>query len=181
VHGATIKIINAQQARFGNIYKNTKLELLKVNAAIWFNKICREKQLKPKNISPKINGRRQQDIRTTTRAIKFRINQEIRFLCKKKQHLNQQLYQKQLECAKQQNGMWQHIQNYIDQQINKIMESQYHKFNKKLDVLTNQTPKYNTKQKVHNFQPRIINLSDVRFTKEQIQTLSLGPNYAIET
>jgi hypothetical protein len=26
----------------------------------------------------------------------------------------------------------------------------------------------------------IINLSDVRFTKDQIQTLSLGPNYAIE-
>ena len=33
---------------------------------------------------------------------------------------------------------------------------------------------------MHTFQPRIINLSDVQFTKEQIQTLSLGPNYAIE-
>jgi hypothetical protein len=76
--------------------------------------------------------------------------------------------------------MWQHIQNYKDQQINNIMESQYHKLNKKLDVLTNQTPKHKTKRKVHNFQPRIINLSNVRFTKEQIQILSLGPNYAIE-
>jgi hypothetical protein len=42
MHGAMIKIINAQQARLINIYKNTKLKLLKVNAAIWFNKICRE-------------------------------------------------------------------------------------------------------------------------------------------
>ena len=41
-------------------------------------------------------------------------------------------------------------------------------------------PKFNTKQKVHKFHPRIINLSDIQFTKEQIQTLSLGPNYAIE-
>ena len=38
MHGATINIINAQQARLNNIYKNTKLEFLKTNAAIWFNK-----------------------------------------------------------------------------------------------------------------------------------------------
>ena len=38
MHGATINIINAQQARLNNIYKNTELELLKTNAAIWFNK-----------------------------------------------------------------------------------------------------------------------------------------------
>ena len=34
MNGATIKIVNAQQARLNNIYKNTKLKLLKVNAAI---------------------------------------------------------------------------------------------------------------------------------------------------
>ena len=120
----------AQQARLNNIYKNTKLKLLKTNAAIWFNKICRDRQLKPKYISFKINGRKQQDKRTTANAIRFRINQEMKFLYKKKQHLNQQLYQTQLECANHHSGMWQHIQNYIDQQINKIMESQYKKLNK---------------------------------------------------
>jgi hypothetical protein len=180
MHGATIKVINAQQARLNNTYKNTRLKLLKTNAAIWFIKICKEKQLKPSYISIKINQRRQQDIRTTMHAIKFRINQEIKFLYKKKQHLNHQLYKKQLECANQQNGMWQLIQNYIDQQINNIMENQYQNLNRKLDTLSNQTLKDNTTQKVNNFKPRIINLSDVRFTKEQIQTLSLGPNYAIE-
>jgi hypothetical protein len=60
------------------------------------------------------------------------------------------------------------------------MESQYQRLSRKLDALTNQIPKHNTKQKECNFQPRIISLSDVRFTKEQIQTLSLGPNYTIE-
>jgi hypothetical protein len=39
-------VIDAQQARMYNIYKNTRLELLKSNAAIWFNKICRERHLK---------------------------------------------------------------------------------------------------------------------------------------
>jgi hypothetical protein len=38
MHGATIKLINAQQPRLTNIYKNIKLKLLKANAAVWFNK-----------------------------------------------------------------------------------------------------------------------------------------------
>jgi len=81
VHGATIKIISAQQAKLNNTYKNTKLKLLKNNAAaIWFNKMCRDKQLQPNYISIKINGRRQQDKQATIKAIKFRINQEIKFL-----------------------------------------------------------------------------------------------------
>jgi hypothetical protein len=41
MHGATIQIIDAQKAKLGNNYKNTKLKLLKTNAAIWFNKICK--------------------------------------------------------------------------------------------------------------------------------------------
>ena len=41
------------------------LKLLKTNAAIWFNKICRDRQLKPKYISFKINGRKQQDKEST--------------------------------------------------------------------------------------------------------------------
>ena len=35
-----ISIIEAQQAKIYNNYKNTKLKLLKMNAAIWFNKMC---------------------------------------------------------------------------------------------------------------------------------------------
>ena len=48
MHDATIRfIVNAQQAKLNN-YKNTKLKLLKTNAAIRFNKMCKAKQLKPK-------------------------------------------------------------------------------------------------------------------------------------
>jgi hypothetical protein len=38
MHGTTIKIIDAQQAKLRNNYKNTKLKLLKTNAAIWLVK-----------------------------------------------------------------------------------------------------------------------------------------------
>jgi len=35
--------------------------------------------------------------------------------------------------------MWQHIQEYIDEQINRLMDNLFQKLNKKLDALTNQT------------------------------------------
>jgi hypothetical protein len=40
LHGTNVKIIEAQQERFCNSYKNTKLKLLKTNTEIWFNKMC---------------------------------------------------------------------------------------------------------------------------------------------
>jgi len=61
MYGETIKFVRAQQANLYNVYKNTKLKLLKTNAAIWFNKICRDNQLQPKYISTKIKGRKQQE------------------------------------------------------------------------------------------------------------------------
>ena len=55
MHSGTIKIVNAQRAKLNNNYKNTKLKLLKTNAAIWFNKMCKIKQLKPNYINIEIN------------------------------------------------------------------------------------------------------------------------------
>jgi len=48
MHGTNVKIMEAQQARFCNSYKNTRLKLLRTNAAIWFNKMCKIKHLKCK-------------------------------------------------------------------------------------------------------------------------------------
>jgi hypothetical protein len=39
---------------------------------------------------------------------------------------------------------------------------------------------HNNTQKTSQFQPKVINLSNVHFTKEQTRLLSLGLNYAIE-
>jgi len=97
MHGTTIKIIDAQQAKLRNNYKNTKLKLLKTNAAIWFNKMFKIKHLNPNYINIKINGKKQRDEKTTSNAVRYRINQEIKFLYHKKQNLNHQLYQIQLQ------------------------------------------------------------------------------------
>jgi len=43
MHGETIQIVSAQEAKLNNKnnnnYKNIKLKLLKTNAAVWFNKM----------------------------------------------------------------------------------------------------------------------------------------------
>jgi hypothetical protein len=107
-HGTAIKITNAQQAKLYNNYKNTKLKLLKTNAAIWFNKMCRIKQLNPNYINIKINGRKPQDKKTTVNAIRYRINQEITSLHCKKQNLNQRPYHIHLENAQCNDMLLQH-------------------------------------------------------------------------
>jgi hypothetical protein len=43
-----VKFASAQQAQQISQYKNTKEKLHKTNAAIWFNKACKYKQLTPK-------------------------------------------------------------------------------------------------------------------------------------
>ena len=60
MHGATIKIVSAQQAKLSDNYKKTRPKLLKTNAAICFNKMCKVKQLKQNYITVKINGQRPQ-------------------------------------------------------------------------------------------------------------------------
>jgi hypothetical protein len=77
--------------------------------------------------------------------------------------------------------MWQHIQDYIDEQISRLKDSLYQKPNKKSDTLINQTSsKHNNNKNASKFQSRLIHLANIKFTKQQIQTLTLGPNYTIE-
>ena len=233
MHGTTIKIINAQQAKLCTIYKNTRPKLLKTNAAIWFNKMCRIRHLRPNYINININGRKPQDERTTINSIRYRLNQEIKllktnaaiwfnkmcrirhlrpnytniningrkpqderttinsiryrlnqeikFLCCKKQNFNQRLYNTHLKCAHHCNSMWQHIQNSINSQVNGLTDKMYQKLNKKLDILTKQTKTiHSTDRSTYTFHSRLINLTNVKFAKEQINTLFLGPSYVVE-
>ena len=55
-----IKFIDAQQSKLAYQHKNTKRKLYKTNAAIWYNKTCKQKRLTPKYINIHINGNNQQ-------------------------------------------------------------------------------------------------------------------------
>jgi hypothetical protein len=58
------KYIIAQQAKVIHSFTNIKKKLLKTNAAIWFNKLCRNYQVTPKYINIKVNGNNKQSQNT---------------------------------------------------------------------------------------------------------------------
>jgi hypothetical protein len=144
--------------------------------------MCRIKQPQPNYINIRIKGNKLQDKKTTSNAVRYRLNQEIKFLYCKKQNINRQLYNIQLECMQYCNGLWQLIQYSVASQVNDFMDQTYQKRNKKLDSLTRQiqTAHSTTRKKPNTNNSRVINLPNVKFTGEQISTLALGPNYAIE-
>ena len=101
MYGAdNILFVVARQAKDVYQYKNIKEKLHRTNAAIWYNKLCRQIQLTPKYIAIKVNGHNRQSQNTLKTAIKYRINQELKYLYIKKQELNEQLYRLHLICAK---------------------------------------------------------------------------------
>jgi len=55
-----IKLTNTQQAKTNGAYKHAKENLLKINAAVWFNKTCKVNHLTSKYINIKINGNNEQ-------------------------------------------------------------------------------------------------------------------------
>ena len=94
----------------------------KTNASIWFNKICRTEQLTIKYIQITVKGNTQRSQNTKKVATAHRLNQEIKFLYKKKCMLNKQLYIAHLDCANYWQNSWSCIQMMIQHKIDTINE-----------------------------------------------------------
>jgi hypothetical protein len=111
-------IRNVKQAQVVYNFNNTKEKLLKSTAAIWFNKICKNHQLTPKFIKIEINGNNKQSYNTKKLAVKYRLNQELELLYKKKQNLSEKLYRTHLECGKQWNAC---IQTSVESKLQSVL------------------------------------------------------------
>jgi len=57
MHGRkNIKLHNAEQAKPVHQYKDTKIKLYMNNAAVWYNKTCRARQITPTYANIKMRG-----------------------------------------------------------------------------------------------------------------------------
>ena len=110
-----LKFINAKQAGEVYEYRNTKQKLHRTIAAIWYNKACRDRNIKSNYVNIRIKGNNKQCKNTMKTAIRTRINQEIKFLHIKKQKLNEQLYKLHFKCASYWDKAWHHIRKHIEQ------------------------------------------------------------------
>jgi len=70
----TVTFVNAKRAKETYRYRNTEEKLYKTDAAVWYNKMCREKQLTPRHMSIEINVKNSQYQETTKDATLYRLN-----------------------------------------------------------------------------------------------------------
>ena len=181
MHGTTkLKFIEAKQAKDFFKFKNTKRKLYKVNSAIWYNKICRQRRLTPNYINIKINGTNKQCQRTKKAAITYRLNQVIKYLHHKKQLINQQLYHLHLNCANTWNNLWSILDHIIEDSLQHEMEAHYKNLNKKLDNLQSQQRKEYKRNTGHQFYKRTVNLIAIEFNQEEMELLNTGIQHSIE-
>ena len=72
----------------------------------------------------------------------------------------------------------------IEDTFNKVVENKYQHLHNKINNLSNEiqvTHKQTKQSSYHmNTQPRIINLTHKKLTKEQMNVLNLGPQYTME-
>ena len=69
-----VKLHNEEQAEPIYQYKDTKIKLYKNNAAIWYNKTCRARQITPTYVNIQMKGTNSRCQRTKDASIRFRIN-----------------------------------------------------------------------------------------------------------
>jgi hypothetical protein len=97
--------------------------------------------------------------------------------------LNTQLYRAHLECANYWDNLWLTVQSSLNQSINTSNGARYNKLNKKFEKLRTSQNKQHTKQHDSTvngpFYTRVRNLSNIKFSKEEIHTLEAGHNYAL--
>jgi hypothetical protein len=61
------------------------------------------------------------------------------------------------------------------------VDTLYQKINQELDtIITHTHVTYNTEKNTHSFHSGLVNLTNTKFTKGQINTLTIGFKYAVE-
>ena len=111
----------AGQARAINLFRKTRCKLLKCCADICFSKQCLAKRLIPSYANIKSQNTSPVAQFTSKKAQITRIKDEIKFLFKKKEELNRELYEHHLRAAEEWGGMWQTILNFINEKLNHDM------------------------------------------------------------
>jgi quinol monooxygenase YgiN len=174
----TMKFIDASQAYSIVKYTNTKRKLLNCNANIYFNKACLRHNITPKyaqvHIKTANTSKAAKHTETQTRLL--RIKNEVKFLYKKKQQLNKDLYRLHIKSANEWGNTWYIISQNVTDTLEITMKSKYNNITKKIHRLINEQ-KGDAHPNTNSFHKRVENLTDITFTSEETQLLSKGLKY----
>jgi hypothetical protein len=166
---------NASQARTIHRYMNLKTKLMKFCANLYFNRQCLVKKLIPKYANIKVPNTSPAADYTSKKVRNIRIKDEIKFLYKKKQQLNKDLYHAHLEVAKEWGSLWTLIAESIGEKINLESEKKYETIKSELKQL--ETTQRNNPKHQKQFYPRVVNQTNIDFTNEELTLLNKGLKY----
>jgi hypothetical protein len=122
----------ACQATSIHAYKNLKMKLTNCNANTYFNRQCLVRKLIPQYAKKiKIPHTSPAAITTQRKAQIQMIREEIRYLYKKKQHLNTILYHTHPRTAQEWYGTWHLVCNHVHTVVNIHATTKYDTIRKK--------------------------------------------------
>ena len=93
----------------------------------------------------------------------------------KKQQLNYRLYHLHLSLANTWGNTWQYIQDPIEEKLKKQIRPKYEKLDKKLQKLSREQTK--TPDEHQSFYPRVVNNTNIPFTKSKTTLPEKGLKY----
>ena len=173
-----LKIAYASQ---GPIHKfeYLKRKLYYCNANIHFNKQCLQQQLIPNYAKIKIPHTSPAAKFTQGKVHNLRIKDELKYLYMKKQQLNKQIYHQHILLANTWGNTWPYIQNTIEDKLMKAVQQKHKNLDYKLKKLASEHTK--TQKTSHTFFPRLINKTNITFTRSETKLLEKGPKYNLHS
>jgi hypothetical protein len=111
------------------------------------------------------------------------LKDEVRYLYKKKEFLNTQLYKAHLQIANMWGPIWDIISDTIHDNLSQDMTTKYHSLDRKLlhlqEIHNTETPTTGNNHSNTEFYPRVINLTDITFSNAESALLQKGFKYNI--
>jgi hypothetical protein len=107
----------------------------------------------------------------------LQIKNEIKFLYKKKQQLNKELYYIHTQNANMWKSIWKNTEESINQKLQKLKQNMKNN-SRKYSIY----PHYRRKQKTraeNRYYPRVINTTNIQFTQNEMQLLRKGLKYKL--
>jgi hypothetical protein len=120
---------------------------------------------------------------TQQKTNKICIKDEIKYLYKKKDHLNTLLYKAHLQASNTWGKTWYVISNSIHESIKLTLTKKYQSLNSKLQHLKDKTHGKTISHTDSNrkFHKRVINLTNIKFTDDENKLLQKGLKYNLHS
>lgn len=169
-----------------NKFRNTTAKLHQTILNIKFNRICLSHNVIPNFIHVNVNSMSPAAQRAKHKAEIIWLKQEIKYLHTKKQELNVELYKIHLELGNhiKISDILNDLMNTVKQNTEQLIKTKWEKQQQKINTLlkhSNNVKNRNTTQPNHAFHKRLVNLTDIQFTKQETNLLEKGPKYNVNT